>query len=193
MAEATSRLSHLKSRIRLIHLCGNEASEMGNVYAKSGLEAQVFPFYPHMSELYRVSDLVIGRAGGSTLAEIQAVGIPAILIPFARAAEGHQLANALSMQKQNAALVVQEHELNGQVLAQAIEGFLDTPARLEAMALQAKAMGKPHAAHEIAYDILRLLEIKVQESVAGIEVLEVNPAPAPESLRKREGICNISI
>lgn len=155
MCEAIPFLMDLRERLHLLHLCGNSDGEaFEQIYLQNGFTAKVCPFSPNMGEFYREADLVICRAGGSTLAEITAVGLPAILIPFAGAADGHQQANALAMKRRDAAVVVEEKELNGRLLADLVRDLIRQPQRLVEMAGQAKLQGKPKASLAIIEDIL---------------------------------------
>lgn len=102
------------------------------------------------------ADLVIGRAGASSIAEPLAFGIPLLLIPFGAAMEGHQEANARAMVETNAAISMREGELDGDRVTAQVSGLLDDPARLGRMANAARAAGRPQAAQEIARDLLAL-------------------------------------
>lgn len=154
-------LVSLDKRVRFIHLCGGQTETIEALYQSYRFDAKVFSFYPRMSELYREADFIICRAGGSTLAEIEAIGLPAILIPFAKAADAHQQANAQAYAAQGAACVIPEHNLSGQALAEIIERFVLKPSLLEQMAGAAKNMSRPHAAFDIAQDILTLTRMNI--------------------------------
>jgi UDP-N-acetylglucosamine--N-acetylmuramyl-(pentapeptide) pyrophosphoryl-undecaprenol N-acetylglucosamine transferase len=157
MCEAAACLQPWRENITIVHLCGKERDKIAAAYAQNHLTATVISFSPQMAGLYRDANLVIGRAGGTTLAEIQAIGLPAILIPLAQAAEGHQLLNARRMEKSGAAVVITEDALHGDELARRISLFVQNRQQLVVMASKAKSMGKPNAAYDIARDILSVL------------------------------------
>lgn len=159
MCQALPFLRPFQDRVRFIHLCGEKAKgEVARCYESQGFSARVLSFHPEMGELYLASDLVISRAGGSTLAEITAIGLPCILIPFAKAAGGHQEANALQLSEKGAARLVRESELSGETLANILVELLASPALLQEMAARAREMGHPDASHDIARDLLSLVE-----------------------------------
>ncbi len=102
------------------------------------------------------ADLVIGRAGSSSIAEPLAFGVPLVLIPFGAAMSGHQDANARAVAELGAAVVVRESELSQGRLPAVVIGLLDDPARLTRMRDAAQRAGRPDAATAIARDVLAL-------------------------------------
>lgn len=102
------------------------------------------------------ADLVVGRAGSSSIAEPLAFGTPLVLIPFGAAMSGHQDANARAVAEQGAAAILRESELSGERLAAVVLGLLNDPPRLERMREAARRAGRPQASLEIARELLRL-------------------------------------
>ena len=102
------------------------------------------------------ADLAIGRAGASSIAEPLAFGVPLLLIPFGAAMEGHQEANARAMVETSAAISMREGELDGDRFSAQVLGLLGNADRLLRMANAARAAGRPHAAQEIACELLSL-------------------------------------
>lgn len=102
------------------------------------------------------ADLVVGRAGSSSIAEPLAFGVPLVLIPFGASMSGHQAANARSVVELGAAALLTESELSSDRLSAVVVGLLNDPARLARMHDAAKRAGRPDAAVEIARDVLRL-------------------------------------
>ncbi len=90
------------------------------------------------------------RSGATTCAELTAAGKASVLVPFALAADDHQRSNARALQAAGAARMIEEKELSGPVLAQAVMETLETPGRLEAMEDAARAVGRPDAAARVA-------------------------------------------
>jgi len=108
-----------------------------------------------MGAVLAAADLVVGRAGSSSIAEPLAFGVPLVLIPFGAAMEGHQEANARAASLAGAAVVVRESQLPDRLVAE-VTGLLNDPTRLARMAQSARAAGRPDAAKAIARDVLAL-------------------------------------
>ena len=111
-----------------------------------------------MPQLLAAADLVISRAGALTLAELQAAGRAAILIPSPNVAENHQYYNAMELQKAGAALVIEEKDLTGDGLIRAVEGLLAEPGKLGVMGKMARAMAEPESLNKITARLLRLVD-----------------------------------
>lgn len=109
-----------------------------------------------MGAVLAAADLVVGRAGSSSIAEPLAFGTPLVLIPFGAAMEGHQEANARAAAEAGAAIVVRESQLDPDRLVAEVSGLLDDGARLERLSRAARAAGRPNAASDVAGAILRL-------------------------------------
>ena len=107
------------------------------------------PFIKDMSEPYAWCDLVLCRAGATSLAELAAVGCPALLVPFPHAADDHQTHNAASLVEAGAAVVVAEGELEGDRLVRELVGLLGDRSRLAAMREKMLDAAKPRAAADI--------------------------------------------
>jgi len=144
-------------RIRLIHQTGLLDEERVKAhYSDRRLLVEVFAFIRDMATAYAESDLVICRAGASTIAEITVSGKPAILIPFPYAAGDHQRKNALALVEAGAAECILESDLTGPVLAERIRYGLSHPDALAAMSEASKKLGRPDAADRIVQDIVEL-------------------------------------
>ncbi|MEO8190785.1 MAG: undecaprenyldiphospho-muramoylpentapeptide beta-N-acetylglucosaminyltransferase [Acidobacteriota bacterium] len=127
------------------HLASTRAL-YGELPAGWSLEA----FLPRLWEPLAWADLVVAGAGAMTLAELAAAGRPAILVPFAAAAHGHQAANALAFAQAGAALTLDEAAADGLRLAESIRSLFADPARLAAMGKAARALAAPDAARLLA-------------------------------------------
>lgn len=112
------------------------------------------PFLTDMGDAYGVADLVVCRAGASTLAEITALGRPSILVPFPAATDRHQSKNARVLVDHGAALVCEEKEISAETLLGAMKELLADGARRSVMARCARELGRPDAAERIAGEIL---------------------------------------
>jgi UDP-N-acetylglucosamine--N-acetylmuramyl-(pentapeptide) pyrophosphoryl-undecaprenol N-acetylglucosamine transferase len=113
-------------------------------------------FHDDMGAALAAADLVVGRAGSSSIAEPLAFGTPLVLIPFGASMSGHQSANARAAAETGAATILPESDLDGDRLAAVVNGLLDDGPRLARMAAAAKAAGRPDAAEAIARDVLAL-------------------------------------
>ena len=120
---------------------------------------EVRPFLDDMPARFAGAHLVMARSGASTVAELAAAGKPALLVPFAAAADAHQQRNAEAMVQAGAAVMVQEPELEAPgALQERLAGLLRSPERLAAMAEAARTQAHPAAAERIAE---RLTELAV--------------------------------
>jgi UDP-N-acetylglucosamine--N-acetylmuramyl-(pentapeptide) pyrophosphoryl-undecaprenol N-acetylglucosamine transferase len=129
-------------------------------YAASGADAsrwQVRAFLDDMPARFAQANLVMARSGASTVAELAAAGKPALLVPFAAAADHHQLRNAEEMVKANAAVLLDESDLDvpGKLLS-TLTGLLASPDRLAAMGAAARTQAHPDAAQRIANRLAEL-------------------------------------
>jgi UDP-N-acetylglucosamine--N-acetylmuramyl-(pentapeptide) pyrophosphoryl-undecaprenol N-acetylglucosamine transferase len=156
----TEALDHLPlERMEFVHQTGmNELSSVRAAYGVRGAMATVEPFFVDIANWYRATDLVICRSGATTVAEVTAMGKPAVFIPFPFAADDHQRLNAQSLVEQGAAEMILEKDLTGKLLAGRISYYEHHPEALCAMAEKARACGKPDAARRIVEDCYGLLE-----------------------------------
>ena len=117
---------------------------------------KVTDFISHMDEAYRAADLVISRAGASSISELCLLGKASILVPSPNVAEDHQTHNAMALVKKEAALMVKDADAREQLLPLAIKTAL-TPATLTQLGSNAKAMGLPDSARIIAEEVIKLV------------------------------------
>ncbi|MHC5033734.1 MAG: UDP-N-acetylglucosamine--N-acetylmuramyl-(pentapeptide) pyrophosphoryl-undecaprenol N-acetylglucosamine transferase, partial [Planctomycetota bacterium] len=110
-------------------------------------------FTDRMEDAYGAADFVVARAGGSTLAELTALGLPAILIPYPHHADGHQRANAAVLAEAGAALTIRQSELDGRRLASAIATLAVDERLRQRMAECALRIGRPEAALVVASEL----------------------------------------
>ncbi|MFO7876554.1 MAG: undecaprenyldiphospho-muramoylpentapeptide beta-N-acetylglucosaminyltransferase [Desulfovermiculus sp.] len=119
-------------------------------------QARVVPFIQNMAEAYAWSDLVVSRAGASTVAELTVIGRPSVLIPFPYAVHHHQLHNAKLLEKAGAALVIEQSYLPEVNLADIILDLLALPEKLVAMGRAARRLGQPAATRSIVLELEKL-------------------------------------
>ncbi len=142
---------------QIIHLSGREDYElMVRTYKRAGMKAMVYPFLHRMEEAYQEADLVIARAGATSVAEIIACGLPAIFIPYPLATEHHQEENARWLEKAGAAITIREKELSGKKFAETILNLIADGERLSRMAENSKSLGHPGAAEAIVARVIAL-------------------------------------
>jgi len=145
-------LHHLKEpqKFHVIHQTGiQDETEVRQAYGNAGISFEVRPFFTDMPIQYRDADLIICRAGATTVAEIAAMGKPAIFIPFPYAADDHQTVNARALVQAGAADMIAEKDLDASELAGKIEYYAENFQVLKKMAEKAKLFGKPDAAEQI--------------------------------------------
>jgi UDP-N-acetylglucosamine--N-acetylmuramyl-(pentapeptide) pyrophosphoryl-undecaprenol N-acetylglucosamine transferase len=141
----------LRARLRVAHQARTEDRDgVIAAYADAGIRVEVRPFFDDVPERLIAAQLVISRAGASSVADIAAVGRPSILIPLAIARRDEQTANARSLVEAGAAVLIPERELTTERLAGEAAGILGDPARAVAMAAAAAGLGRPDAARRLA-------------------------------------------
>jgi len=151
MMEALPRLAHLRLGLKIVHMTGEKDREkVEKAYQENRLDAQVVAYLDRMAEEYARADLVISRAGATTVAEITACQKAAILIPFPQAAADHQRLNAEKLRQAGAAVTLQESELDEERLAREIETLAGNPERITAMERAAGRLARPDAASRVA-------------------------------------------
>ncbi|MGD9062600.1 MAG: undecaprenyldiphospho-muramoylpentapeptide beta-N-acetylglucosaminyltransferase [Desulfobacterales bacterium] len=148
-----------KDQLHFVHQTGDaDEQQVNKAYRQNHIRCTVQSFFNNMDELYRKSDLLICRAGATTVAEITALGKAVIFIPFPHAADDHQVLNAGSLSDHGAAETIIEKDLSGQLLSERIAFYAAHEKVLNDMAARARRFGKPDAAQNIVDDCYRLLE-----------------------------------
>lgn len=164
---ALNHLIDLKDEIQFLHQCGQSDYEgVRKALRRLGFAGMAVPFVHQMAEAYATADLLVSRAGATTLAEITALGKPSILVPYPHAS-GHQEQNARKLMEGRAAMVIQEHELTGQRLADAIRELYTKEGLRAEMQSRSKAIGKPDAAKRVAGIVLSLANTYAEKRKRG--------------------------
>jgi UDP-N-acetylglucosamine--N-acetylmuramyl-(pentapeptide) pyrophosphoryl-undecaprenol N-acetylglucosamine transferase len=159
MMEALPLLTAYRRQVRFVHQTGEfDFPRVAEAYESSGVAGEVHPFLHDMPKRYHWADLVLSRAGASTLAELTACGKPAILVPYPHAADDHQRHNALALRKRGAAEVILDAELTGQRVYESLRRYILDPACLSEQAIQSRRLGRPHAARDIVNTCLEMLD-----------------------------------
>jgi UDP-N-acetylglucosamine--N-acetylmuramyl-(pentapeptide) pyrophosphoryl-undecaprenol N-acetylglucosamine transferase len=157
--EALDALVGIRDRLTFVHQTGRDDCEaVAAAYRRRGFEADVRPFIMDMPAAYVSADLLICRAGATSIAELTACGKAAILIPFPYAIHDHQTKNAEVLVTAGAAQMIPESELNGHILAQMIERYMNNPDLVWVMEKKSLALGNKRAAADIVDECLRLMK-----------------------------------
>ncbi len=180
--QATTRLAATiaaRPGWQVLHLTGDaEFSEVQRDYEEARLSAIVLAYTADMPAAFAAADLVVSRAGASTLAEISAAGVASVLMPYPYDRGRHQDANAACLASVGAACVVEDRReaaANAAALQPVLTQLLDDDVRRSRMAAAARAIGRPDAACEIAS---RLLAMAGREAMAGTpETLQATCGP----------------
>jgi len=150
MVEAAPRLAAASGRCEFVHQTGERDVEMvREAFRRAGLQAHVEPFFYEMDREMSRADLLVCRAGATTLAELTAAGRPAILIPLPTATDDHQRKNADVLRRAGAVEVIDQRDLTRGALAERILALAADPARRNEMAQAARQMAHPDAAARI--------------------------------------------
>ncbi|MBW2162889.1 MAG: undecaprenyldiphospho-muramoylpentapeptide beta-N-acetylglucosaminyltransferase [Deltaproteobacteria bacterium] len=143
--------------LEIIHQTGKlDVSHVEKFYKDANIPAKVTPFISNIGESYSWADLVICRAGAGTLAELTTLGKPSILIPYPWATDSHQDANAGKLTEAGAAKYFLEEEIGAIKLAGEIQSLLEDPQKLINMGENARKLGKPTAATEMASILMEM-------------------------------------
>jgi UDP-N-acetylglucosamine--N-acetylmuramyl-(pentapeptide) pyrophosphoryl-undecaprenol N-acetylglucosamine transferase len=129
---------------------GRDAEVAGAAGRAGAARVVVFPFLDRMELAYAAADLVVSRAGATTIAELAICGLPSVLVPYPHATENHQDANARELARVGAAVVVPDAELTPSMFARTVIELLDDPDRLASMAARARGWAEPDAVDRFA-------------------------------------------
>jgi UDP-N-acetylglucosamine--N-acetylmuramyl-(pentapeptide) pyrophosphoryl-undecaprenol N-acetylglucosamine transferase len=160
MLEALPQLADIREHLWLVHHTGSsDFASVEALYRKESYPGVVHTYIQDMAREYDAADLVICRAGATTLAELTVTGKAAVLVPFPYAAHHHQEHNAQTLATVGAAEVISDQALTGSLLAERIRHYWSHPDTLAAMAARCLALGKPDAATRVAQLCLQLCRI----------------------------------
>lgn len=163
-------LAQVRAPLSVVHQCGAAHSEAVEARydalkkPEGSSFAQVTPFIDDMPQALAFADLIIGRSGASAVSEIAAIGRPSLLIPYPFASGDHQRINALSLQREGAAICLGPAEATVERMASEVRRLVEHRSRLVAMAQAARRLGRPHAADDIAHDFLQLCGLEGPET-----------------------------
>lgn len=163
VTEGLSYLEDLKDKIQFLHQTGEkDFSATRESYRSMGFHGTVIPFIYEMADAYAASDLVISRAGASTIAELTACGKASILIPYPFAAGNHQELNARKLWDLGAAHMILDRDLKGKTLVDSIRYIYEDPDAIGTMEKISRSLGKPDAAQKIVEIAMGLLKLRTK-------------------------------
>jgi len=141
-----------KRRLQIVHQTGK--TQIEKVLEAAGSQAagwyRPVPYVDEMPSLLAAASLILCRGGSSTLAEVTALGLPAIVVPYPHAVADHQTSNAKALEQAGAGILVCDAELDGPRLVAEVAALLDDTGRLNRMREASRALGRPDAAQRVA-------------------------------------------
>lgn len=150
--------SNSSIKLQIVHQTGKSDYEIvRECYEENNIKHHVQPFYTHVEEIYSIADLMICRAGGMTVSEVTACGIPAIFIPLPAAIGNNQVQNAETVANAGAAIILKQENLTPDRLVNQIVRLLTKNEIYEQMKTNSRNMGKPYASATIANSIYELV------------------------------------
>ena len=158
MVEALPYLKNHRLLMQIVHQTGDrDYQKVAEAYEKTGFKAKVEPYIYDIIPCFERADLVVCRSGATTIAELTAAGKASILIPIASSAGAHQLRNARTLASSGAAIVIEEKELNGKLLAERITSLMKEPSRRQQMEHHSHQLGQKEATEVISNLALELM------------------------------------
>lgn len=167
LAAAAPLLVKLGGGLTITHQTGEkDFEEVSAAYRAGGVKAKVVPFIDNMAAEYRTADLIVCRAGATTIAEVTACGKSCIFIPFPHAVDDHQRKNAEALLKCNAGFMLLERELTAESLVGQIEELVASPELLRETGENARSIARIDAAKIIVDEMVKSLQLKVDREQA---------------------------
>jgi UDP-N-acetylglucosamine--N-acetylmuramyl-(pentapeptide) pyrophosphoryl-undecaprenol N-acetylglucosamine transferase len=171
VADALVLLKDRGVEVRVVHQTGDgDYERVLGLYTERGIRGVVTPFIEDMAGTYAEVDLVVGRAGAGTVAELAVLGKPSILIPFPHAANDHQVTNARVLADGGGAVLLLQADLDGPILADLLERYSRDRTPLRRMSERALEKARPEAARAIVDGLEALMEpVNARASRVGSE------------------------
>jgi UDP-N-acetylglucosamine--N-acetylmuramyl-(pentapeptide) pyrophosphoryl-undecaprenol N-acetylglucosamine transferase len=147
----------VRARIHVVQQCRVEDLDAARaIYERLGVTAELADFFADLPARIAASHLVVARSGASTIAELAAIGRPAILVPLPHALDQDQLANAAALAAAGGAILIRQSDFTADRLAQELAQLFAEPGKLTAMAASARKVGRPDAAERLADEVMRV-------------------------------------
>lgn len=157
-------LEKYSNELQIIHCTGEYGYEIAKeTYKQSKINSFVCSFLDDMGAAFSLADLIICRAGATTIAEITAKGIPAILIPYPHATDNHQYWNAVELVSNGGGYLLQQFDLTPEKVIELITELLNDKEKYERIQMFSKRLGKPNAAVNVVDNICRVIGLKCSE------------------------------
>ncbi len=155
------RFEMLSNDLQIIHCTGEYGYEAAKAaYGKAKIDAFVCSFLDDMGAAFSMADIIICRAGATTIAEITAIGIPTILIPYPHAADNHQYWNAMELVSNGGGYLLQQLDLTPEKVMELITDLLYNKEKYDRMKMFNKGMGIPNASVNVVDNICRVIGLK---------------------------------
>lgn len=155
------KLEPLSGKLQIIHCTGEYGYEIvKEAYKQSKINAFVCSFIDDMGAAFSTADIVICRAGATTIAEITAIGIPAILIPYPYAADNHQYWNAMELVSNGGGYLLQQIDLTPEKVCELITDLLNNKEKYDRMKMFNRGMGIPNASVNVVDNLCRIIGFK---------------------------------
>lgn len=163
---AVARLQGELGEVHVIHQTGSDDDAVAQAYARAGVStARTVTFLEDVAGEVAAADVVLARAGAVTVAEIAAIGRASILVPFPHAADDHQAKNAMALAEIGGSVCIRQEAADEIRLARELAVLFSDDERRARMAHAAREHGKPHAAEDIASDLLSLAGIATKRKI----------------------------
>lgn len=155
------KLESLSHDVQIIHCTGEYGYEAAKAaYAQTKIDAFVCSFLDDMGAAFSMADIIVCRAGATTIAEITAIGIPAILIPYPYAADNHQYWNAMELASNGGGYLLQQIDLTPEKIIELITDLFNNKEKYDRMKMFNKGMGVPNASVNVVDNICRVIGLK---------------------------------
>lgn len=154
-------LEALSYDLQIIHCTGEYGYEVAKAaYTQTKIDAFVCSFLDDMGAAFSMADIIVCRAGATTIAEITAIGIPAILIPYPHAADNHQYWNAMELASNGGGYLLQQLDLTAEKIVELVTDLFQNKEKYDSMKMFSKGMGIPSAAANVVDNICRVIGLK---------------------------------
>jgi len=155
------KLESLSNNLQIIHCTGEYSYEIAKAaYKQTNINAFVCSFLDDMGAALSMADIIICRAGATTIAEITAIGIPAILIPYPYAADNHQYWNAMELASNGGGYLLQQIDLTPEKIVELVTDLLNNKEKYDRMKMFNKGMGIPNASVSVVDNICGVIGLK---------------------------------
>jgi UDP-N-acetylglucosamine--N-acetylmuramyl-(pentapeptide) pyrophosphoryl-undecaprenol N-acetylglucosamine transferase len=159
--ENLADLLWFRNGVQIVHMTGaNDQPALGERATRARLRYQAHQYLDNIPLAYAAADLVICRGGGTTIAELTACGVPAIIIPWAGAANNEQYYNSKPLAAAGGAILIREDEFTAGRLTSELKTLLQDPARLAQMAAASRSLGIPDAADRVLAIVEELAQLR---------------------------------